>query len=124
MPFGLPLRFERIPGTKNFKLLRDYVYHWERKHKIIVVPVGYITDQASVPSFVLPLIVDNTGKITDAAIPHDFGYTDLSKQGWSRADVDLMFRDAMLEAGMNRIRVFIAWSAVRLNLKAAYNWGK
>ena len=69
MPFGEPLQLERVPGTHKFKLLRDFVYFWEKQDEFIVVPKDYITDQASVPKWVLPLIVDNTGKITDAAVP-------------------------------------------------------
>lgn len=126
MPFGDPLQLERIPQTKNFKVLRSYEYTWVRPEgvKKIVVPKGFVTDQASVPKWVLPFIVDNTGKITDAAVPHDYGYVVLRKEGWSRAAVDEMFRDAMLEAGMAKPRAYIAWAGVRLNVKAAYYWNK
>jgi len=124
MPFGEALQLERIPGTKYFKLIRPYVYYWPRKNKTIIVPTGYKTDQASIPRVILPIIVDNTGKITDAAVPHDYGYTDLSKQGWTKEDVDLMFRDAMIEAEMKKWRAYIAWAGVRSNIIAANRWPK
>ena len=124
MPFGQPLQLERIPGSHNFKLLRVFSYHWDRRKLAVIVPKGYVTDQASVPKIILPIIVDNTGKITDAAVPHDYGYTHLKKEGWTKKEVDLMFRDAMIDAGMKKWRAFTAWMGVRANLKAALKWNK
>lgn len=124
MPYGEPLQLERIPGTKYFKVLREYIYDWPLGGKRIAVPKGYHTDQASIPKLILPIIIDNTGKITDAAVPHDYGYTHLSKDGWSKKDVDRMFRDAMIEAQMKKWRAYIGWMGVRSNLKAQINWGK
>jgi hypothetical protein len=124
MPFGLPLRTERIPGTDKSMVLRPYKYIWPRKSKVVIVPAGYETDFASIPKWVLPVIIDNKGRINDAAVPHDYGYTDLAKQGWSKADVDLMFRDAMIEAKLARWRAYIGWLGVRANFPRSIKWGK
>ena len=114
------LQLEHVSG-KDWKLLKPFRYVWVRNGAIITVPKGYITDQASVPSVILPMIVDNTGDISKAAVPHDYGYTHL-RDSWKKSTVDLMFRDAMIESGVPKWRAYVAWMGVRANLKRAMNW--
>ncbi len=106
----------------NWQVLSVFAYHWLRNDRILTVPAGYITDQASIPSFILPIIVSRTGDISMAAVPHDYGYTDLDHGDWKKSEVDMLFRDAMIEAGVPRWRAYIAWAGVRLNIMAAYKW--
>lgn len=105
-------------------VLRPYKYIWPRKDKEIIVPAGYETDFASIPKWVLPMIIDNKGRINDAAVPHDYGYTHLSKEGWSKRDVDRMFRDAMIEAQLPKWKAWIGWAGVTANVPRLYKWGK
>lgn len=116
------LQLEHVSG-RNWKVIIDFRYQWTRKDRLITVPAGYITDQASIPKFVLPAIVNDTGDISMAAVPHDFGYTSLNDT-WTKTDVDLMFRDAMIEAGMPKWRAYIAWLGVRSNIGKSLSWNK
>ena len=124
MTFGLPLQLERIPQTDKLKVLREYTYYWKRNDITIVVPVGYEIDQASIPKLVLPILIDNTGKITNAAVPHDYGYTHLRLKGWTKVNVDRMCRDAMIEAGLKIWRAYSGWIGVKANIIKRYKWAK
>ena len=122
MPFPLPLQLQHVSG-ENWVLLNDFKYEWPRGGLTLTVPKGYVTDQASIPALILPIIVNDTGNISRAAVPHDFTYTDLAGL-WRKKDADLMFRDAMIEAGVPKWRAFIAWAGVKMNLPALYRWNR
>ena len=122
MPFLDKLHLEHVEG-ENWKVLTKFRYVWDREGIVIEVPSGYITDQASVPSIVLPIIVNDTGNIAKAAVVHDFGYTDLMDV-MTKKEVDRMFYDAMLEAGVPKWRARIAYTGVRMNWVKAWKWNK
>ncbi len=74
MKFTTPCRVEVI-GKMKFKLIEPLEYHvgCYPSKEIIIVPVGFITDFASVPRVFWPIVspIDNHA---NAAVIHDFMY--------------------------------------------------
>lgn len=144
MPFLDKLYTVKVePGERGYvrgrekRLTRPLRYYWKRKERIFTCPTYTISNGASVPDIVLPIIVNDTGKIDKPAFPHDLlydAYLRWSKEDrealedssgtWTKADSDLQFRDSMTDEGMNIVRATVAYYGVRLNFKAYYNWGK
>lgn len=116
--------FRENGGT--YHLLEDLVYDSERFNATIVVPAGFISDLASVPDIIPPVLVNDSGKITYAAIVHDFLYATegAANVKLTKAQADRIFLDIMLERGMKKWRAYIAYLGVRLNLYRAYLWDK
>lgn len=145
MPFLDKLSQEWIePGDPSYnkgedwRLTASLRYHWKRKNIQLVVPAGFEYDQASVPGIVLPIIVNDTGRISKPAVPHDFLYAiykDLALKtschevitlgyNWRKKDVDLLFRDAMIDNGVPKWRAYTAWMGVKANVIARMKWHK
>jgi len=111
-PVGL--RYELFPG------------HW------IEVPVGFITDFASVPrsvripwlpkwvpGFPLWWIFSPTGNYNRAAVLHDYLYS-IACDWCSRFLADAIFRDAMMRLMVPLWRRWAMWAAVRVGGRAAW----
>lgn len=79
----------------------------------LTVPVGFITDLASIPAF-LRGILSPTGKSRRAAIAHDYLY---SSQLWSRSDADEFLRLALIREGVSPGVARIYWLGVH-----AFGW--
>lgn len=123
---------------EDWRLTKPLSYHWIRRGIIITAPKGFVYDQASVPTFILPFIVNDTGRISKPSVPHDLLYKlyrelryktschQLMTSGhrWTKSEVDLLFRDAMLDNGVPKMRAYIAWLAVKGNLIARLKWMK
>jgi hypothetical protein len=77
------------------------------------VPPTFITDLASIPRIVHP-IISPTGKSRRAAVLHDYRYC--VKQG-TRKQADDLFLEALEAEGVNLITRRLMWIAVR-----AYGW--
>ncbi len=75
----------------------------------IEVPVGFITNLASIPRL-LRAVLNVNGKSRKAAVLHDFLYC---SQILSRADADNLFYEALLSEGMSKSLARIYWSGVR-----------
>jgi hypothetical protein len=95
-----------------WELRRPLVYRGARD--TITVPAGFPTDFASVPR---PFwwFVPRAGRHTKAAVLHDF----LCRRGdhldpaIHRSDADGIFRRTMREGGVDLLRRWIMWAAVR-----------
>lgn len=114
MPFLSPLVVEVIPDGL-YKLTEPFAYRW--RAGVITIPKGFVTDFASIPRVARTLITghDNTRK---AAVIHDYLY----QHGVGRrAQADLIFREAMQEAGVPRWKRQLAYLAVRIF--AGHTWG-
>lgn len=83
----------------------------------IVVPEGFRTDFYSVTSFG-KLVVPRDPLMQWPAVIHDYGYV---VQRWSREDVDRMFLEAMIEAGVPAWRRTLVYRAVRMGGWVAWN---
>ena len=78
--------------------------------RAVAVPVGLVTDFASIPR-VFWSVLPRDGKYTYAAIIHDFLYW---TQGTTRESADEVFYEAMLDFEVNPVAREAIYSAVRL----------
>lgn len=111
MPFTNKLRIDE-EGATTWKLATPLVY--KGNTDTFVVPVGYVTDFATVPRF-LHWLVSPYGAYTNAAILHDWLLTDeIPAQRITSRDADGIFRRVMKELGVAGPLRWLMWSAVRL----------
>ena len=84
----------------------------------IDVPIGFMTDFASVPR---PLwwLIPRWGKYGNAAVIHDYCYWE---QRFSRKEADRIFREGMEVLGVPKCKRTLMYCAVRLGGKCAW-WG-
>jgi hypothetical protein len=82
---------------------------------IIEVPEGEVTDFASIPRFLWP-VLPPTGTYTRAAVIHDHLYADHRKQvaHYSRAFADAILLEALADCGCSRLVTNVIWIGVRL----------
>lgn len=85
--------------------------------RVFHVPVGFITDLASIPWFVPIGFIDN--RIQIAAILHDYFYKVIERSGWpvydiSRKEADYLFWMAMVQNGVPKYKAWTCWAAVRM----------
>lgn len=110
MPFINTLKVEPQPGSDSRKLLQDLVYVTP-DHYAILVECGFMTDYASVPRLLWSLFPRDAGDTRRAGVLHDWLYS--YHQGFTRAQVDKLFRVALAEEGASRFKRWSMWSAVR-----------
>jgi hypothetical protein len=75
----------------------------------LTVPMGFVTDFASVPRLFWSLLPP-IGRYGYAALFHDFVYWE---QTTTRRDADLVFRNTMLELGVSRLVTFALYGSVK-----------
>lgn len=86
----------------------------------IVVPVGFVTDFASIPRAALWYVDDDDPAILFASVVHDYLYTRKGDLGlgtrftFSRQDADKVLREAMLASGARPAQAWVVYQAVRL----------
>lgn len=110
-----PLRVEYLDGHE-WLLLEDFTYFDEEYGEeglFITVPAGFQTDFASVPRILWNLLPP-TGKYGKAAVIHDFLYRTGHVAGVpiTKAYADAVFRRAMAELGVGKVRRTLMWAAV------------
>jgi len=117
-PFdGLHLREWGPDDWNAFRLERTVVYtHPRWPGQTFEAPAGTRTDLASVPWPVWGVIAP-LGRQARAAVLHDHGSalarTDPPAQGWERRrTIDDVFRVALEETGVSRLRAHVMWAAV------------
>jgi len=124
--FTDPLCIEQVDNDeKRWKICITFRY-WTKGWHIgdptlptdcIVVPIGFITDFASVPKLFWS-ILPPTGKYGKAAVVHDFLY-------WtaivSKDDADSIFLEAMKVLGVGKITRGIMYRAVSWFGKSAWD---
>lgn len=108
--FTSPLCFEFI-GNRLFRLTAPFEYHVGAIGSGIVftVPVGFVTDLASVPRAFWWLFPPH-GDYTKAAVLHDYLY---SSNVVSRLWADEIFNEAMRVLGVNHATRWLIFKAVR-----------
>ncbi len=83
------------------------------KRQVFVVPAGFVTDFASVPWW-SQWLTPRLGRWTLSAVLHDWLCTDGIRDGVvDSVDADGIFRRTMREAGVDPIRQWLMWTAVR-----------
>lgn len=107
--FVSPLQVIRRQDGK-WSIARPLVYESDVVNARIVVPVGFVTDFASVPR--LPFAFWLFGGLADeAAVVHDFIY---SKRMFPREKCDEIFSEAMKACGLAGWRRGPMWFGVRI----------
>lgn len=99
----------RMLSSGDWQLLASLSY-FHRSGLIITVPRGFITDLASIPRIFHSLIPQH-GSHSPAAILHDYLY---ATQEMSRKQADQMFCDVMKDTGVNIVRCYAMYLAVRI----------
>lgn len=85
--------------------------------KSITVPRSFITDLASIPQLAQALFpIDDASRMP--AVLHDWLYC---SKALPRDQADAIFHEALLRAGVNRVKARAMWSAVRAGGWAYFN---
>lgn len=104
------LRVERVAGSDDWVLTSELAFSSAVLKRLIIVPIGFRTDFASVPR--LPLAFLLFGGVADeAAVVHDFLY---STGACSRKLADDVFAEASKACGVPAWRRGPMWLGVRL----------
>jgi len=108
--FITPLVVSPLPDGHHWKLVAGFTCIVDRM-QIRIAP-GFVTDFASVPSF-LWWLIPPWGRYGKAAVIHDYNY---QKHDWNidRLRADLIFRDNMRVLKVKEWRVFLMFWAVRI----------
>ena len=119
MSFTSPLIVSPLPDGRRWKLFRSFTYHIgsKRSQDTITVPVGFVTDFASIP-WVLWSWLPYWGKYGKAAVIHDYIYQTHCR---TRAEADKIFYDAMLVSGTKSWKARLMYWAVRAGGWAAWH---
>ncbi|NEX92226.1 DUF1353 domain-containing protein [Caulobacter sp. 17J65-9] len=119
---------EELPGVTRdgravVRLVRPLEYRVGSKDsdEVVVVPVGFETDFASVPPGFRELF-PQLGPWARPAILHDWLYANRGLGRYSRADADRIFREAMEVVGVPAWRRALMYWAVRVG--GAGGWGR
>jgi len=90
--------------------------------QVITVPVGFVTDLASIPQFAWSLGFGPEGRWNRPAVVHDYLYATRGEGGrYTRAQADKILDQAMAECDVPAWRRAVIWAAVRLG--GAGGWG-
>ena len=108
--FTTPLVVEKV-GERLWKTYRELIYYVgeENSADVIIVPVGFQTDFASIPSLFW-MILPPDGQYTQAAVLHDWFYF---VQTRTRLESDRIFLEAMKVLKVNVFKRLIMYRAVR-----------
>jgi len=111
-----------IPYTKlvfEFKVCEDFVYVDNKLEITTGVSAGTMTDFASIPRILWP-ILPPWGRYGWAAVIHDDGY----RHGkFDRKTCDLLFLHAMEELNVAKWKRYVMYKAVRRFGKSSYKGG-
>jgi hypothetical protein len=117
-PYPLQLIDAGMKGdSRQWRLATKFRYVGS---KIIDVPVGFITDGASVPRVFWSLF-SPTGSYLKAAVIHDYLYVN---QLFSRETTDLIFLEAMKESGVGFFTRLAVYRAVKFGGWVAWKKNK
>jgi len=108
------LKIEAIPKSNTYELIAPLVYITGYLENKIIVPKGFITNFASVPSIAKVYIDDNSFHIRSPAVVHDYLYSAQSKHlGYCRKEADLILRNACIECGMRKSKAGFIYHVLR-----------
>lgn len=100
------------PGVDdgNWRLIADLVYQSDVAQQTFVVPVGFVTNFASVPR--IPVVYELAGDTSsEAATVHDYLYT---YHPVTRAVADAVLREASAVTDVPAWRRQLMWAGVRV----------
>ncbi|MGV6475017.1 DUF1353 domain-containing protein [Azotobacter vinelandii] len=118
MPFLSELVLSHVPGGDTWKVSQPLQYR-DRLRRLLVVPVGYRTDLASVPRLAWRIVPRDHGQARRPAVVHDYLYTHQTHR-FSKAEADRIFYEALREEGMSDLLAWLMYAAVRIGGRG--NW--
>ena len=111
MPFLTKLQTEHVKGN-DWKVINSLVYVTEKSKKRIEVPVGFVTDYASIPKLLLGVFGRPSGKMAEPATLHDYLYR--TKTDFSRKEADEVFFEALRGKGVSWFKAYTLYAGVRV----------
>ncbi|WP_152219734.1 DUF1353 domain-containing protein [Pseudomonas sp. SCB32] len=120
MPFDSSLDLRSLPLQDAWRVLRPLQLRLA-DGRLIVVPVGYVTDLASVPRIAWRIVPRDYAPARAPAVVHDYIYTNLTHR-FTKAEADRIFYDALLEQGTPKLLAWLMWCCVRVGGRG--NWGR
>ena len=114
--FTGPLRLE-VAGPDLWMVV-DEPLVWVDGDTRVSVPVGFVTDLASIPRALRGLL-DINGRSRRPAMAHDWMYT---SQPFPREQCDEIFRKALIAEGESEEAAWIYWEGVRIG--GASHWDR
>lgn len=110
-PDPIELRDHGLWGdTRLFRLLNPFTYI--SSYGVVTVPTGFITDGASIPRIFWSALMP-FGFYFAAAIIHDYLYSEFNTR-FSRAQSDVIFKEAMFNLGLDWPRREAIYRAVQM----------
>jgi hypothetical protein len=101
--------------TSGWKLLEEFRYKSDTLSRVVTVPLGYVTDLASVPRVMRWLVPVANAKNRKAAVVHDWLCSKevQDSMGISQRQADEVFREALTASGVSFIGRWGMWLPVR-----------
>jgi len=100
----------------RWRLVEDFGYE-SKAGKILIVPTGFLTDFASVPRLLWPIVPLNDAVYGKAAVLHDYAVRNRKRIGYSLMDCHRLFREVLLFSGVGRVKTTLMYASV-----VAFNW--
>jgi len=117
--FLRPLDLEYLDG-RAWRLLAGFEYECVVLERILVIPSGFLTDFASMPRALWPLLPP-TGRYGKAAVVHDFLYRTAGQA--TRLEADQVLVEAMTALGVSRLTRWAIYAGVRAGGRSSYHGG-
>ncbi len=123
--FLTPLVVTPLDDGINWQVDKPFEYRigGEMSSEVITVPVGFITDFASIPQ-IFWNILPPWGTYGKAAVIHDMLYKSqglVGKYSYTRKQCDLIFLEAMIVLNVSKFKRWLIYYAVRWFGQAAWN---
>ena len=115
MAFTDPLELMPVPGTGKYCVIRDLTYQigFLGTGLAVTVPDGFMTDLASVPRLLWPIVPPHSPDYAAAAVLHDYLY-EWNEGMFTKVVADGIFYEAMRVLGVPAWRAIMMYLAVRL----------
>lgn len=84
---------------------------------ILIVPAGFLTDFASVPRLLWPILPLSDAVYDKAAVLHDYAVRNRKALGYSLMDCHRLFREVLRFSGCGRVKTAVMYAAV-----VCFNW--
>ena len=116
--FTKPLKVKFLNNGKEFELLEAFSYYRENDNNdIIEVPVGFVTDLATIPRIFWNILPpQGSGKKLNyaaSAVMHDYVYDKECKYDFTRKEADDLFLESMSAVGVSKPVKYILYYCVR-----------
>lgn len=122
-----PEEVRNAESSRQLYQLREEFRYLSDLFGEIAVPVGFVTDFASIPRLAFAYLDPEDPVILFASVVHDYLYTRMGDLGlgtrftFTREDADKVLREAMLVCGARATQAWVVYQAVRLGGGSHWN---